>query len=133
MTTVVPSAAYAQIYAWRDGSGNLVLSNAKKEAAAETYAVANGPTSYRTTRRLVSRKAAEFESLIVQHATANDVSPDLVRAVIQAESAFNPNARSQKGAMGLMQLMPSTASEYKSTTSPIPTTRGKTSAPAWRT
>ena len=111
-TVAVPVSAHAQIYAWRDGDGNLVLSNSRKEASAQTYAVANAPNSFRTTRRPVSRRAAEFESLIVEHSAIHNVSPDLVRAVIQAESAFNPRARSHKGAMGLMQLMPGTAAEY---------------------
>jgi len=43
----------------------------------------------------------------------HSLEPGFVKAVIQAESAFNPFARSVKGAMGLMQLMPSTAAQYK--------------------
>ena len=105
-----PSQAEAQIYAWRDASGNLVLSDRKLEAGARTFAV-EGSAAVRTTRPVASRRAAAFEPLIQEHARAQGLRPDLVRAVIQVESAFNPRARSRVGAMGLMQLMPATARE----------------------
>ena len=111
LSAMTPAVALAQIYSWRDANGHLVLSNTPKAGAAVTFAVANASVPIRTTRP-VSRRAAEFEPLILEHAGVHAVSPDLVRAVIQAESAFNPNARSPKGAMGLMQLMPATATEY---------------------
>lgn len=104
-----PSAADAQIYAWRDAAGNLVLSDRAKDPSARTYGVAASAT-VRTTRPL-SRRAAEYDELIEAQAATHAVSADLVRAVIQAESAFNPSARSPKGAMGLMQLMPGTAAD----------------------
>lgn len=51
----------------------------------------------------------DVDTLIDRAARKFGVSADLVRAVVRAESAFNPDAVSQKGAMGLMQLMPATA------------------------
>jgi soluble lytic murein transglycosylase-like protein len=51
----------------------------------------------------------EFDDAIMSAAEKYAVDPALVRALIHAESGFNPKARSNKGAMGLMQLMPATA------------------------
>jgi soluble lytic murein transglycosylase-like protein len=106
-----PGQAEAQIYAWRDANGNLVLSDRRPDTAATTYAVPEAP-SFRATRPAVSPDVLDqYEPLVREHAARQSLRPDLVRAVIQVESGFNPWARSPKGAMGLMQLMPGTARE----------------------
>jgi soluble lytic murein transglycosylase-like protein len=100
----------AQIFAWRDANGNLVLSDRKLDPSADTFAVPDAP-QVRVTRPVLSATARDrFEPLVQEHAARHSLRPELVRAVIQVESGFNPRARSPKGAMGLMQLMPATAS-----------------------
>jgi soluble lytic murein transglycosylase-like protein len=106
--------AEAQIYAWRDASGRLILSDRKLDAAANTYAAPDAPDIVISSRPLASRAERErYEPLIQEHSQRNALRPSLVRAVIQVESGFNPRAVSPKGAMGLMQLMPATARELQ--------------------
>ncbi|HEV2878061.1 MAG TPA: lytic transglycosylase domain-containing protein [Candidatus Eremiobacteraceae bacterium] len=56
--------------------------------------------------------AARLNSIVAVQSRAHDVPPSLVRAVIAQESGGDPSAISTAGAMGLMQLMPGTASAY---------------------
>jgi len=113
VSLAVPVPASAQIYSWRDGNGNLVLSNRKPANPAEltSYAVPQTAT-VRATRSAPVSRSRVYDDLILEHAHLNRVRTDLVRAVVQVESGFNPAARSPKGAMGLMQLMPATARDY---------------------
>jgi soluble lytic murein transglycosylase-like protein len=113
LCALTPAVAHAQLYSWTDASGRLIISDQPKVPSAKTYLVFGSAAtgSFRATKP-ASAKAAVYDDLIVEHANAHALSPDFVRAVIQAESAFNPRARSDKGAMGLMQLMPRTAAEY---------------------
>jgi len=57
-------------------------------------------------------QATPYGEIIAAVSEAHGVDPLLVRALIQVESNYKPQARSRKGAMGLMQLMPSTARVY---------------------
>jgi membrane-bound lytic murein transglycosylase B len=63
--------------------------------------------------RGASLRDTAYSGLIAAAAEAHGVDPLLVQALIQVESNYQPRARSSKGAMGLMQLMPSVAREYK--------------------
>jgi soluble lytic murein transglycosylase-like protein len=111
LASVVPASA--QIYTWRDATGNLVLSDKRpaSETATRTFEVPKAP-AVRATRAVAVRRWNTYEDLIAEHAQAQSVRADLVRAVVQVESAFNPFARSAKGALGLMQLMPATIRRY---------------------
>src|SRR4051812_49842619 len=65
----------------------------------------------RRSTSLANSPAGGLEPMIPRHSGAQNLDPKLVRALIQAESGYNVKAVSNKGAIGLMQLMPDTASE----------------------
>ena len=115
LCALTPSLAQAQLYSWKDSSGRLIISDTPRDSAAKVYPVAYIGSSFGVTRPVVNKRAAQFDDLIATHASLHSLSADFVRAVIQAESAFNPMATSIKGAMGLMQLMPGTAAQYNVT------------------
>jgi soluble lytic murein transglycosylase-like protein len=57
-------------------------------------------------------KATQYDAIIEHAAVSSAVEPNLLRAVIVVESGFNSRAVSKRGAVGLMQLMPATASRF---------------------
>ena len=122
LCALTPALAHAQLYSWQDASGALVISKTPREMNGQAYLAVSSRAAQPTEQPMTfkattpsSPRAAQYAGLIEEHASQHSLSPDFVRAVIQAESAFNPWARSVKGAMGLMQLMPGTAAEYKVT------------------
>jgi hypothetical protein len=82
--------------------------------ASGRIVIVNENTVQRTRRlstKLVALPDANLEPMIARHSDNQNLDPRLVRALIQAESGYNVRALSNKGAIGLMQLMPGTASE----------------------
>jgi soluble lytic murein transglycosylase-like protein len=105
--------ARADIYSFVDEAGVTHFSNVPTDgryrlvlaAPPEPAAAGSGDTHW------LSRSRA-FDPYIESAAREAQVQPQLVRAIIVVESAFNPKAVSRKGAVGLMQLLPETARRY---------------------
>jgi soluble lytic murein transglycosylase-like protein len=93
----------ADVYVFKDNDGVLTFTNVPTHPGYRRVLRESNPPPapfYSSTL---------FNEMIQSAATRYHIDADLVRAVIKVESDFNSNARSNKGAMGLMQLMPETA------------------------
>ncbi len=112
---MVPCSAKADIYRYVDEDGIVHFTDAPTDKRFKVFMRdLKKDKELRTKLRYsASANPAEFEQLIRTCSEKYGVNPNLVKAVIHAESGYNPNAVSSKGASGLMQLMPGTAKSLK--------------------
>ena len=105
------SGARGEIVSYRDQTGRLIYVNTEDEELTRVAATGGASAAL----RLIEQRKRAMPG-ILEHidevSRQHGVDPELVHAVIQVESAWNRNARSHKGALGLMQLMPATAARF---------------------
>ena len=117
LSAVVPTGALAgNIYKYVEKDGTIVYTNVQpksRQARKVEGEFRPAPSPVQPARISVTTRISlgEFDEYIDQAAIRYKMPPALVRAVMHAESAFDPNAISVVGASGLMQLMPATARE----------------------
>ena len=104
---VMVAAASADVYVHKDKAGVLTFTNVPNHSGFRR--VIREPSSPVLGQTYTSNS---FDDFILSASSRHSMDADLIRAVIKTESDFNSNARSSKGAMGLMQLMPDTARQH---------------------
>src|SRR6476660_6376151 len=97
-----PAGLQAEIYQYVSPNGTISLTNVPSDARYRKIEVESARF-----HSILSER--ELEPLIKRHSSQQQLHPALIRAVIKAESNFDPRAVSRAGAIGLMQLMPQTA------------------------
>jgi soluble lytic murein transglycosylase-like protein len=102
-----PGRSAADVFVYKDKQGVLTFTNVPThQGFRRVMRESNGQLE-------ALSSANGYEDLIQSASGRHALDVDLIRAVIRAESNFNSAARSNKGAMGLMQLMPDTARLHK--------------------
>lgn len=109
LIVLLPLAARADVYKAVDAQGRIYFTDVPQDERAELI-IRETPLP-KPAQKAVIYPPGSWKAYAKQMADEKEIDPLLVGAVIQAESAGNPEALSPKGAMGLMQLMPGTARE----------------------
>lgn len=104
------SLVEADIYKYEDENGIFYYTDFPFNRKAERIMRSS---EAKTDEGLKSELSRGISHIVSEKASKYDLDPSLVHAVIKAESNGNPYAVSKKGAMGLMQLMPSTANDLR--------------------
>jgi len=103
--------ARAQVMTLVSENGRMVFIN-ETDLELRSAAKRGGAAAAASLVERRKQSLAEMQGHIDTVARQHQVDPNLVRAIIEVESAWNPRAVSYKGALGLMQLMPATARQY---------------------
>lgn len=99
---------------WKRTAKKLIAENSKTLVSLGRRQATVAPTWARTAapQQDLSGRRARYAAMIEAAARRHNLYPELLHAVVRTESAYNPSAVSSAGAVGLMQLMPGTASRY---------------------
>jgi soluble lytic murein transglycosylase-like protein len=108
ISVALPGVAAADIYKYVDETGVIHLTNVPTDVTRKYTLLMREPRIL--FNRNIARDIKKYDPFIAKSAAKHGMDPALIKAVIKAESNFNHQAVSPKGARGLMQLMPATAS-----------------------
>jgi len=109
---LICSVVEADIFKYVDPNGHVYYTDNAAAGSGYRLIIRTRPKTYAKDLKSMSGNKLKYGELIAKAAERHQVDPKLLHAVIQAESAYNANAVSSAGAVGLMQLMPDTARRY---------------------